>query len=91
MNNNQKLIIHQALWSNANHIDIDGQIYNIKTNHNHCRFVTTSDGTYIQQNSKHLNDKSSLRTEYAQGKKITRILRPGKSWGLIIDNKVKKP
>jgi len=82
------LQINNALHSTASSVNIGNQTIPIKTGTNGCRFIRWKNKTFMEQNkakSSHYAKKAKL------GQKITWIMSQdkSKSWGLIIDGKIK--
>ena len=83
----EKILIHKLLHSEAQVIKFQKQVYNIETAKNNCRYVTIDAQTCMQQDPSKDNNLATI----AKTTSVTRIMRPGKPWGVIINNKVVKP
>lgn len=87
MTREEKVLIHEALHSDAQTVDLPQKAkVIIKVASNGCRFIAVGCETYMVQNPL----KSSQYAAMARlGAQITWILRTGQ-WGLIMNGKVQR-
>ena len=80
----EKILIHKLLHSEASVIKFQKIVYEILLSKNNCRYVTINQETFMQQDP----TKKNNLAEISKTNIVTRIMRPSKPWGVIINNKV---
>ena len=82
------LMIDGALYNpRAIGIKLDGILHKIKTASNFSRYLTWNKHTFIQEA---LNQQTKLGRMRLDGHQITRIMRPNRPWGLILNGNIEK-
>ena len=74
--------LHQGLKS----VKIDGETLKIKESRNGQRYTTWAGLTFITQDPLKPGKYAKIA---ASGKSVTRILRPGTSWGAMVSGNIK--
>lgn len=82
------LMIDNALYNpQATGIRLDGVFLPIKTAVNFSRYITWNNNTFIQEPPKANKRLGRMRLD---GHQITRIMRPNRPWGLILNGNIEK-
>ena len=68
-------------------IKLDGILHKIKVASNFSRYLTWNEHTFIQEASKKQTKLGRMRLD---GHQITRIMRPNRPWGLILNGNIEK-
>jgi hypothetical protein len=83
------LKIHESLHGQSKYVLLDSDLVEIKIAKNKMRYCTYDNRTFIQQSTQHDDYYSLLAKKLnPQGKFVTRIMKPGKKWGVIIGSKL---
>lgn len=84
----RSLSIHKALYNlKAIGMTLDNKLYNIDVASNNSRYLTWGKHTFIQEAA---SERTKLGRARLDGHQITRIMRPNRPWGLILNGNIEK-